>query len=295
MTHGLILSLLSALCYGMSPILYKLGFREGLCVLDMLSLRFLIASVLFLVFVLVSDRSLLKASWSLLAKAAFTGMILYLLQSYFFIKALEYIPAATTSLILYLYPVTVTLLSLIFLGFRLTRILVLALIFPIIGVALVSLDALYGTFNPLGILFAFGAMLVFSVYMITVQIVVKTDRPFTFTLYVFFFVTLAYCLIHPPTAVINLNLKQSAICILLGLVPTALAVPLLYKAIEKVGSATAAIFSTFEPVATLIAAALILHEQITLLQLLGMVLIVAGIIIPNAHQISLRKRFLPNH
>ena len=55
-----------------------------------------------------------------------------------------------------------------------------------------------------------------------------------------------------------------------GLVPTALAVPLLYKAIEAIGSPYVSIFSTFELVATLGTAALFLGEPATGLQVAGM-------------------------
>jgi len=74
----------------------------------------------------------------------------------------------------------------------------------------------------------------------------------------------------------------------LGLVPTALAISLLYLAIERIGSAWVSIFSTFEPVATLAAAHLLLGEEVALLQLGGAALIIAGIVLPNARLLRLK-------
>jgi drug/metabolite transporter (DMT)-like permease len=288
--HGLLLSVLSAFCYGMSPILYKLGYASGLGEMDLLQYRFIVATLLIFLLLLVTSPSSLRPTTSLLLKAAFTGLVLYCLQSYLFLKALRYIPAATTSLILYFYPVTVTLLSIFFFRSRLNKVTCIALLLCLAGCVLVSLDAIHREHDITGLLLALGAMAVFSVYMITVQFVVRTDRPLTFTFYVFLFVALAFGSLHDPLALRAFDARQMLICLLLGIVPTALAVPLLYFAVQKIGSAMASLFSTFEPVATVVAAALILQERITLPQLSGMLLIIGGIVLPNLHLTTLHRR-----
>jgi drug/metabolite transporter (DMT)-like permease len=278
---GLLLSILSAICYGMSPILYKLGYASGLGELDLLQYRFIFAFVLVFILLAATSPSQLRPTFSLLAKAAFTGLVLYCLQSYLFLKSLRYVPAATTSLILYFYPVTVTLLSAAIFKSRLTRVGCAALLLALSGCVLVSIDAVQRQYDLAGILLALGAMAVFSVYMITVQFVVRTDRPLTFTLYVFLFVALAFGMLHDPLAMRSFDVRQIVICLLLGIVPTALAVPLLYYAVRRIGSAWASLFSTFEPVATLVAAAVVLHEPITGAQVAGMCLIIGGIALPS--------------
>jgi drug/metabolite transporter (DMT)-like permease len=279
--HGLLLSLLSALCYGMSPILYKLGYASGLGEMDLLQYRFIIAGVMIFALLAVTSPSQLKPSLPLLGKAAFTGLVLSCLQSYLFLKSLRYIPAATTSLILYFYPVTVTLLSAAIFKSRLTRVGYTALAMALTGCILVSMDAVQRRYDIVGILLALGAMAVFSVYMITVQFVVRTDRPLTFTLYVFLFVALAFSMLHDPLAMRNYDARQIVLCLLLGIVPTALAVPLLFYAVKRIGSAWASLFATFEPVATLVAAAIVLHEPVTWVQFAGMCLIIGGIALPT--------------
>ena len=290
MAHGLLLSLLSAFCYGMSPILYKLGYEAGLAELDLLQYRFLVATVLIFLLLAFTAPSHLRPNSKLLLKAAFTGLVLYCLQSFLFLKALRYIPASTTSLILYFYPVTVTLLSVALFKSPLTRTTTIALLLSLGGCILVSMDSIHRQYDVTGILLALGAMAVFSVYMITVQVVVRSDRPLTFTFYVFLFVTLAFSSLHDPLAVRSFNGEQIVLCLLLGIVPTAMAVPLLYFAVQKIGSAMASLFSTFEPVATVVAATLILQERITLPQLLGMLLILGGITLPNLHLARVHSR-----
>jgi drug/metabolite transporter (DMT)-like permease len=210
--HGLLLSVLSAFCYGMSPILYKLGYASGLGEMDLLQYRFIVATLLIFLLLLVTSPASLRPTPSLLLKAAFTGLVLYCLQSYLFLKALRYIPAATTSLILYFYPVTVTLLSIFFFKSRLNRTTCIALLLCLAGCILVSLDAIHREHDITGLLLALGAMAVFSVYMITVQFVVRTDRPLTFTFYVFLFVALAFSSLHDPLALRAFDARQMLIC-----------------------------------------------------------------------------------
>jgi drug/metabolite transporter (DMT)-like permease len=249
--------------------------------MDLLQYRFIFAFALVFVLLATTSPSQLKPTLPLLAKAAFTGLVLYCLQSYLFLKSLRYIPAATTSLILYFYPVTVTLLCAAIFKSRLSRVGCTSLLLALIGCVLVSIDAVQRQYELTGILLAFGAMAVFSVYMITVQFVVRTDRPMTFTLYVFLFVALAFGTLHDPMAIRSYDVRQIVLCLLLGIVPTALAVPLLYYAVRRIGSAWASLFSTFEPVATLAAAAIVLHEPITPAQIAGMCLIIGGIALPS--------------
>jgi drug/metabolite transporter (DMT)-like permease len=66
-----------------------------------------------------------------------------------------------------------------------------------------------------------------------------------------------------------------------GLIPTFIAVTLLYIAVEKIGSVYASIFSTVEPIVTVTASYLILNENIVFIQIVGAIFILGGIILPN--------------
>jgi len=87
-------------------------------------------------------------------------------------------------------------------------------------------------------------------------------------------------------------LNRIVIGLSLGVVPGVIAVTFLYIAIEKIGSAYACIFSSVEPVVTLAAAAIFLKENVVLLQIGGAVLIIAGIVIPNARVLMMKRKLL---
>jgi drug/metabolite transporter (DMT)-like permease len=101
---------------------------------------------------------------------------------------------------------------------------------------------------------------------------------------------LAFLPVHNPLHAFDLNGRQLLLCLSLGLIPTAIAYLFLFRAIETVGSAYTSIFSTFEPVTTVVMSFLVLNENIVFYQVLGMTLIIAGIILPNLKELTVGKR-----
>jgi drug/metabolite transporter (DMT)-like permease len=64
-----------------------------------------------------------------------------------------------------------------------------------------------------------------------------------------------------------------------GVVATALAVPTFYAGARRIGAAQAALVSTVEPVYTIALATLLFMERLTPVQILGGVLVIAGVVI----------------
>lgn len=294
MFRGLVFSLLSAVGFACLAILVKLGYRAGLTDMALLQYRFLFGAALLFLFLSLKDPTLLRIRPAALGKAAFLGLVLHGLQSAFFFKALKYIPASTTSLILYIYPVTVTILSAAFLGLKVGRTLILSLLILSVGSCLVFYDAFLREMNLLGILLAFGTTLTFSLYLILVQVFLKGEKPLSVAFYVILFTGLAFLFFNNPLQILWMDGTQFLIAVLLGLVPTAVAVVLQYRAIETIGSAYTAVFSTLEPVATVALAAVALGESVEALQWAGMVLIVAGIAAPNLETVWRERRLKGN-
>jgi len=281
MIQGLIYSLISATAFAALPILVKLGYAAGMTGAVMMQYRFSYAVLFLIVFMFLKDRSLFRISWNGLGKCAFLGTVIYWTQTTCFVRALATIPASTTSLILYGYPVVVTLASIMFLKMRLNRLIVFSLSLVMAGCCLVFFDAFMRDVDPLGLAYAFGAMAIFSAYLVLTQVFLKGLKPLTATFYVTLFAASTFTLSGDITAWLHTSGEQMLISLALGLFPGLLAVTLLYQAIEKIGCAYASIFSSVEPVMTLAGAAILLGENIILLQIAGMALILIGIIVPN--------------
>lgn len=286
---GFIYAALSACCFGMLAVLGKVSMAHGLEAKEILQFRFGFAALMLFGWYALMDRSVLRARPKTLCKAAFLGIGLYPVQSFCFMSSLKYIPAATTSLILYFYPVAVTILSALLFKTRLDRLVALSLSLLVAGCGLVFFDAFLRSTSQTGLTLAVAAMLIFSLYLLCLEYLLAGENPRTISVYVVLATALVYTVMAPPARFPDLDLFTKGLAVLLGLVPTALAVTLLYRSVELVGSAKASICSTLEPITTVLASALILGEAIVPIQVAGMVLILAGILLPNVRLLRLSK------
>jgi drug/metabolite transporter (DMT)-like permease len=281
MIGGVVLAICSSICYGLGPVIYKLGFSSGLEPSDLLTARFVVATPILFLYYRWRKGRFPACSPGTLGRAALLSCLFYAPQTASFAQALRYIPAATNTLILYFYPLTVTLVSALFLGFRLDRTVAAALVCVMAGVGCVSADAVQGGLDVRGLGFALLTMACYSGYLLALQRFLAREEPLAFTCWVLVCMTGLYGLFKSPLAMLDYGAEQLVWAVSAGVFPTALAVPLLYLAIERIGSAYVSIFSTFELVATLVTAALILGEPVTLFQVAGMATIMAGVALPN--------------
>lgn len=293
--RGIVYAILSATCYGLLAVLFKYGYGLGMSTGSMLSSRFILAAIIFLPYVLISKRDRLRVSGNVLFRAFICGTIFYGLQSYFFAASIQYISASTAGLILYIYPMTVVILARIFFKTPITTARLLALVLIMIGCSCVFYDAFSRKMSMQGVTLAILAMLTFSGYLIFIQKSLKNVDSTVFSFYVAVFVALQCIVVYRPDSMFTMTSQQWFLAVLLALIPTVLAMVLLYKAIECFGSTHTSIFSSVEPAVTIIASALLLHDKIIAVQVLGMVFIVAGIVLPNIRTIvsGHRHRTLP--
>lgn len=288
MLTGVIQAILSAFCFGMLAILGKLAYARGFATFEILQYRFGFAALMLFVYILATQREILRAGPRTLLKAAVLGALFYPLQSICFMSSLQYVSAATTSLILYFYPVMVTVLSALIFKARFDRTVVFSLILVMAGCGLVFFDAFLRSMSQTGILLATLSMVVFSFYLICVHAMLKGENPRTVSFYVIVFAGLVYTVLAPPVRFPQLDGGSMLLTLALGLIPTALAVTLLYASIEKIGSAFASICSTLEPIATVLASAFLLGEDILAIQVGGMAFIMVGVALPNLRLLGLR-------
>lgn len=286
---GMVCAAASAACFGMLAILGKLAYARGFAPAEILQYRFGLGALMLLAWFAATNRAVLRARPRTILKAAFLGVALYPVQSLSFMTALKYIPATTTSLILYFYPVAVTLVSALLFKTRLDRVVGGALLLLVAGCALVFYDAFLRDINHTGLALATASMLIFSAYLIVLEWLLKGENAQTISFYCVLSAAVVYTIMCPPLRFPELDAGGKALTLALGLVPTALAVTLLYRAVDLIGSASASICSTLEPITTVLASALWLGEEVVAVQVLGMALILAGIVLPNVQALRLRR------
>ncbi|MGE4318719.1 MAG: DMT family transporter [Deferribacterales bacterium] len=281
MFQGILLAVLSASCYATLVIFGKIGLSMGLSAVPLLTLRFEFGTLALFLYFLITDRKVLKPSFSLLCKTAFIGIFFYTGQSLLLFKSIEYIPASTASLILYFYPMMVLLISIFFLREKFVLSSLISVVLILFGCCLVFYDAFLRQISVRGLTYAVGAMLMFSTYLVSSQIIMKKENSSSASFYVMLFTCLGFITLNGGTELSGMTQNKLILAVCLGIIPSAIAMGLLYKGIEKIGAAYFSIFSSVEPVITLILAAVFLGENIVSYQIFGVILLVAGIIVPN--------------
>lgn len=197
-----------------------------------------------------------------------------------YLSALLWIPATTVSLVFYTYPAAVLLLAAVFLGESLTRGRLGALGLTFGGCVLTAgIGALAG--DPAGIGLVLLAVCGLSAY-ITLSHGILEKLPAlgasTVILTAAGVVAALAALAAGDGMALGGGADAALYTGLMGLTATALPVTLFLEGLKHIGAGRAAIYSTVEPVLTVLLAALLLGERIAPLQYLGGALILAGVL-----------------
>ncbi|MBJ7593775.1 MAG: DMT family transporter [Candidatus Dormibacteraeota bacterium] len=276
---GVALTALSAAFFGSLAIYGKFADRIGIPLVELLAIRFVVAAVLLWTLA-VARRERLWWGWRS-AGLALMGM-LYVGQAATYFTSLRTVPAAVTSILLYLYPVIVVLLAAAFLGERLTRMRVLALVLAVAGVfAVVNPISANGSLDTAGLLFGLAAAAIYAGYILTGRVLLR-DVPAVVA-------TAGIATTAGVTLTIagliggqftTLSGAGWGLTTSMAVVATAIPATMFLAGLARVGAARAAIISTLEPATTVVLAALLLGEDLGVVRLLGgAVILVAAVIV----------------
>ena len=281
--RGALLCLVSAATFGTLGIFGTLASDAGATVASTLLVRFAIAASVFAVVLR------LGGGWARLRRlprrVVLTGLGLgaagYSLQSGLYFAAIERLDVSIVALLLYTYPVFVTVAA-IALGRAAPSLRTgVALAIASAGLVLVLLAAGTGAFDVAGALLALGAALTYTMYILVSDRVVGKVDPFALALLVLTGATASFAVTGVVTGSLDFNLSAEAWLwlVLLALVSTVVAVSAFFAGLRRVGPSDAAILSTFEPVVTVVLAFFVLGERLTPPQLAGGGLVLAAVVL----------------
>ncbi|AKH17136.1 DMT family transporter [Deinococcus soli (ex Cha et al. 2016)] len=268
--RGVLLGVTSAAAFGTLGIWGKLAGQAGLASFTTLGWRFLIVAALLLP---LSSRGITGAQ-----RARMLGVgLLYTLATTCYFGALERVSAGATSLLLYLAPAFVILLSW-GLGRAPRRTQLGAVALAGAGLALVVGLPSAADRDAAGLGFAAGAGALYAGYLVAserllggVSALAATAHMALVSGVVFAVLAAAQGALHVPVGAV-----QWGPILALALLPTIVAVPALYGAVRALGATRASLLGTLEPLVTVALAAVILREQPGPGAALGGLLILAG-------------------
>lgn len=272
---GILLIAISAASFGTLAIFGRFLYAAGMDTFTVLFLRFGISASIMTVILLLRREPFPRGR--VLALLIGMGALGYVGQSFSYLSAIKYASAGLVALLLYLYPMFVFILSVIFLREKVTWAKVAALALALLGTAL-TVGPAGGQF--LGIFFAITAAVVYSVYIIVGTDVMKHVSAVQSSVVIFASAAAVYGML---TAVNGAHLPASSNgwWSMAGIVLLATVIPVVtfLAGLERIGPTNAAMLSTLEPVVTVLLAAWLFAERLETITLVGGVLILVAVVI----------------
>lgn len=280
--YGAMLVIISGLLYGMIGYFGMHLFYQGFSVPAMLFWRFLVASVWMLGFGVLTGHSFAstKQQLSKVLTMATIGSVSYAGGSAFFYLAGLIIGTGTAMVIFFSFPVFVTLFALFFKESELNRYMVIALIMVVLGMICLNGNGDY-EMNNWGIILALIAAFSYGVYVYYC----KTSSAKVDTLWLTLFICLGCSLLfliftlYTRTWFYPTTWMAWRDIFILGIAATAIPIQLLLNGLKYVSSVKASILSVMEPVTTVVLGVLLLDEHLTMLQVVGILIVLTGAIV----------------
>lgn len=288
MNSGSLLVIVSALLFACKGTLIKHIYGLGASAADVMILRLLFSMPIYawvaLRYLRHSKHALPPRQW---VGVALCGVFGYYVSSYLDMLGLEYVSAGLERVILYTYPAFVVLFSTLLLRKPVSPVLCAYIAVIYCGLLLVFYADIRG--KPAaslgeitqGSLFVFAAAMTFALYVIGSEQLMRTLSSVLFTALMMIAAGLAmiihYALFESFAHLRQLSAAIYAWCALTAVVFTVLPAFMMSAGVRKVGSATAGALGMIGPVATLGIAAAFLGEPLSVAQVTGLIIVMAGV------------------
>ncbi|MGA0116095.1 MAG: DMT family transporter [Burkholderiales bacterium] len=283
---GIVCVLVSAVAFSGKPVLVKAAYQYGVDTTTLLALRMLFAAPLFALMAWWAGRPEIAITRREVMAITVLGFLGYYLGSFLDLAGLQYISAGFGRLILYLYPTLVLLMSAVFLKLPLRGMQLISLTLSYAGIALVfSAEARVGDdlgLTVLGAALVFGSAITYAAYLVAGSRLVHRFGSMRFSAYASLIATgfvLAHFLAIRPLQALRVDNEVYGLVAVLAVFSTVLPLWLMAEGLKRVGANQASLVGCIGPLATMAFAWAFLGEALTLTQLAGAALVLAGVLI----------------
>ena len=270
--------LASAFGFGLMAVFAKLAYAEGVTVNGLLVLRFGIAGLILLL-VSAATGALRRLDRRTVLAAFGMGALGYAAQAGLYLVAVSRVDASQVALVFCVYPVLVMVAAIAIGRERASLRRTVALVMALGGIVLVLGGAAAGSFDLVGALLSLGSASVYCCYILVGDRVVAGAPPVPITAIVclggFTSCLAAGVLRGGPQ--LDLDAAAWGWMGAIVVVSTVGAILLFFAGLSRVGPTVTSLLSILEPVVTVASAAVVFGEGLTVLQVLGGVLVLAGV------------------
>lgn len=289
---GTLLVLASAVLFSTKSIFIKLGYREAVDPVTLLTLRMGLSLPFFLAMGLWASRGqsrppLSGRDWAAMAALGIGGYYLAALLDFL---GLQYISAGLERLVLFLYPTFTVLLTAAWLKRPVSRHTWAAIAVSYVGMALVVWPDLQHSSSRLllGMALVLGSSLTYALYLVGSGELIPRLGANRFTGIALSIACLTaglqFAVSHPVSVLAELSPRTWGLGLILAVVCTVLPATLLTNGMRHIGATRAALIGAVGPVATLYLGYAVLGETLDWVQAAGTVFVLGGVLMVSTRR-----------
>ena len=279
MNLGIWLAILSGALYGTLGLFGVYLPQEGFCITNFLFWRFSFAVVLLLPFLNTLDHWRGVISKSGLIITMVSGIFYATATSCYFLS-IEYIGSGLAMVLFFCYPIFVVLLDWLHGKNPPSKLTLSGLLVVMIGTLFLS-DPNQWNLSLHGILWGLLCAFGFGIYFYTSQRAIKGIPVISGTFCICLGNSLIFAFLVLLSGTLKLPTTFSAFCNIsaFAVVSTLLPIYFVFVALRYIDGTKASVLSVFEPIVTIILGVVFLNEKITLVQYLGVGIVLVGVYI----------------
>lgn len=288
-TTSFIIAFFGALLFSCKAVFIKMAYWYDIDKLSLLVLRMGFALPFYIVFAFTQSKkepnkndTVKTKDWALLITL---GIIGYYFASFLDLWGLKFISAGLERLILFVYPTITTLLVALFFKRKLTTRKLSAIALTYLGISLAFWDKIsLGSIDNFwwGSALIFGSAVTFSFFLVGSEKLIPKFGSIKFTSYSMIISCIVTILHFSTTSDVNIlsfPWEIYAIAVAIATVSTVLPSFMMSYAIKNIGASNTAITSSIGPIWVLILAYFVLGESFSELQLVGTLIVIAGVLL----------------
>ena len=293
---GVLLTVIAAISWGLSGTSGQYLMAQGVPVNLLSILRLGIAGIVLTIVVLLTDR---EAFWRLLhnkrdlLQAGLFGIFGLLLNQYAYLQAIHYTNAGTATVLQYVTPVLILIVTCVVARRLPTVAEVFAILFAISGTYIMATHGQFGELavTPLGLFWGLLSAVTYSLYLLLPTKLIKTYGALPVIGPSMLFAGLVFWLVNWSTP-LDLHLTVSTGGAYLGLigVGTIIAYTLFLRGVSLIGAVKGSLLASIEPVSAVFFSVLIMHDIFYPVDFLGMIFILVGVFLITLKDFLALKR-----
>lgn len=277
---GYVLGIIGGAAYGTNPLFAKPLYETGLDASSVVFYRYLIAVIFVFLLAQIKGVGLKSDRKSILIAIGLGLMVVG--SSLALFHAYNYMGVGVASTILYVYPIMVASILIIFFKEQLTLRTGVCILLALIGVTMLYINGEGMTLSTTGTILSLISALTYAIYMVCInKSRIRNMNTIALTFYVLVFGLVIYIPLEFCGYPIMPLTDRIQLLYLIGvaLLPTVISFICTASAILKIGSTATAILGALEPLTAVIIGIAIFGEELTTRSVFGMTLVMTAVLI----------------